>query len=75
MVTTNRITWVSILASACAVRTQCPRSARISPRFNPYMRRNRCMSPSCSKDIMSRGMFTHQVDIVFKARKEDKGWR
>ena len=31
MVTTNRITWVSIPVSACAVCTQCPRSAHAVP--------------------------------------------
>ena len=34
-VTTNRITWVSIPASACAVCTQCPRSAHAVQELSP----------------------------------------
>ena len=35
MVTTNRTTWVSIPASACAVCTQCPRGAHAVQELPP----------------------------------------
>ena len=44
MVTTNRVTWVSIPASACAVCTQCPRSARTWPMHTAFPRILLCLT-------------------------------